>query len=469
MPENTTHLIPPVTRFAPSPTGFLHIGGVRTAIFNWLYAKAKGGSFLVRIEDTDRQRSTPAAVTALLEGLSWMGLNSDQPITYQAAQAARHIAVAQDLLASGHAYRCYSTPEELQAMREKAQAEGLPRAYDGTWRDRDPSEAPAGARPVIRFRAVQEGTATIEDAVQGRVTRPNATMDDLILLRADGTPTYNLSVVVDDHDMGITHVIRGDDHLNNAFRQQQIYAALGWPMPTFAHIPLIHGPDGAKLSKRHGALGVEAYREMGYSAEGLFSYLLKLGWSYGDEDVIPRARALEVFDLGGIGKSPARLDVDKLSAVNKALQDALGDEDVIAAALSFADKQVSAEERQRLIRAAPALKERSATLADMAAQFRFFLDEPPLEMEEKAAKALDGDGKGVLVDMAHVFDAMADWTLESIQAAIKGYAGERELKLAKVFQPLRAALTGTMAAPGVGEVAYAFGKEKTLRHLRAVV
>ena len=464
----TTHPAP-VTRFAPSPTGFLHIGGVRTAIFNWLYAKAKGGTFLVRIEDTDKARSTPEATQAILEGLSWMGIESDAAIVSQAAQAERHVAIAHQLLESGHAYRCYCTPEELEAMRTKAMTEGLPRAYDGTWRDRDPGDAPEAAPFVVRFRAVQEGSSTIEDAVQGSVTRPNENADDLVLLRADGTPTYNLSVVVDDHDMGVTHIIRGDDHLNNAFRQKQIYEALGWAAPTFAHIPLIHGADGTKLSKRHGALGVEAYRDMGYSAEGLFAYLLKLGWSHGDEDVIPRQRAVEIFDLSGIGKSPSRLDLDKLKSVNKTLQDQADTAPLLDAALAFAGQEVTAEDKERLLRAMPAMQERAATYDELAAQFRFFLNEPPLEMDEKAAKALDADGLAVLRDIAPALTAVETWELEGIQAAIKGFAVEKELKLGKVFQPLRAALTGSMASPGVGEVAYAFGKDKTLRHIAAVI
>lgn len=457
----------PVTRFAPSPTGYLHIGGVRTAIFNWLYAKAKGGTFLVRIEDTDKARSTPEATEAILDGLTWMGIESDAAIVSQAAQADRHVAIAQELLETGHAYRCYSTPEELEAMRAKAMAEGLPRAYDGTWRDRDASEAPEGMPFVVRFRAVQEGSSTIEDAVQGSVTRPNENADDLVLLRADGTPTYNLSVVVDDHDMGVTHIIRGDDHLNNAFRQKQIYEALGWSVPTFAHIPLIHGADGAKLSKRHGALGVEAYRDMGYSAEGLFAYLLKLGWSHGDEDVIPRQRALEIFDLSGIGKSPSRLDLDKLKSVNKTLQDQADPAPLLEAALGFAGTDVDQDARDRLLRAMPAMQERAATYEELAAQFKFFTDEPPLEMDEKAAKALDEDGLSVLRDIVPALSAVETWELEGIQAAIKSFATDKELKMGKVFQPLRAALTGSMASPGVGEVAFAFGKEKTLRHIRA--
>ena len=459
----------PVTRFAPSPTGFLHIGGVRTAIFNWLYARAKGGTFLVRIEDSDKARSTPEACEAIRDALVWMGLESDAPLISQAAQIDRHLAVVQQLLDNGQAYRCYATPEELEAMRAKAKAEGLPRAYDGTWRDRDPSKAPDGAPYVVRFRAVQKGSSTIEDAVQGSVTRLNASADDLVLLRADGTPTYNLCVVVDDHDMGVTHVIRGDDHLNNAFRQKQIYQALGWSVPTFAHIPLIHGTDGAKLSKRHAALGIEAYRDLGYSPEGLFSYLLKLGWSHGDEDIVERRQAIEIFDLSGIGKSPSRLDLDKLKSVNKMLLGRAEPADLLDAALAFADKKVDREARERLLRAMPALQARSATYKDLAAQFYIFLNEPPLELDEGAAKALDENGRAVLRTIEPKLLALEIWESEVIQTTIKGFAKEKGVELAKVFQPLRAALTGSLVSLGVEKLAYAFGKEKTLKHIRSAL
>ena len=465
---------PPVTRFAPSPTGFLHIGGVRTAIFNWLYAKARGGSFLLRIEDTDKARCTPEASDAIVQGLAWMGLDPDCEPTLQSSRADRHVEIAQQLLACGQAYRCYCSPEELEAMRARASAQGLPRAYDGTWRDRDPEEAPAGVSPVIRFRAVQDGSSTLDDLVQGPVTRPNENADDLILLRADGSATYNLSVVVDDHDMGVTHVIRGDDHLNNAFRQKQIYEALGWPLPRFAHIPLIHGHDGAKLSKRHGALGVEAYAAEGYSAEGLFSYLLKLGWSHGDEDLVTRDRALEIFDLSGIGKSPSRLDLDKLKSVNKALQDALAPAALMQAALAFSgadpsEEVLSQEVVARLLRAAPALQARSATLADMVRQFAFFEAEPPLALDAKAQSALDADGQAMLRALLPVLEAQGDWQIDSLLAVLKAFASDQGVKVGKVFMPLRAALTGTMASPGVAEMAYAFGKDKTLRHLRHAI
>src|SRR5216684_692233 len=305
-----------VVRFAPSPTGFLHIGGARTALFNWLFAQHHGGTFLLRIEDTDRQRSTKEAVDAIIDGLSWLKLDWDGDIVMQSARSPRHAEVARQLLATGNAYYCYCTPDELEAMREKARAEGRPVRYDGTWRDRDPKAAPPGVKPAIRLKAPQTGETVIHDHVQGTVTVANAQLDDLIILRSDGTPTYNLSVVVDDHDMGITDVIRGDDHLNNAFRQTQIYRALGWAVPEFAHVPLIHGPDGAKLSKRHGALGVDAYRDMGYLPEALRNYLLRLGWGHGDAEIISTAQAIEWFDVDGIGRAAARFDFAKLDSVN---------------------------------------------------------------------------------------------------------------------------------------------------------
>src|SRR5688572_21267607 len=305
-----------IVRFAPSPTGFLHIGGARTALFNWLYARHHGGRFLLRVEDTDRQRSTPEAVAAIIDGLSWLGLDWDGDIVHQFARAERHAEAARGLVAQGRAYHCYCTPAELEAMRERARAEKRSVRYDGTWRDRDPADAPAGVAPVIRLRAPQQGATTIRDLVQGEVTVQNSELDDLILLRADGTPTYNLSVVVDDHDMGITHVIRGDDHLNNAFRQTQIYRALDWPVPEFAHVPLIHGPDGAKLSKRHGAIGVEQYRELGYLPEALRNYLMRLGWSHGDDEIIATEDAVRWFDIAQVGRGAARFDQAKLDSIN---------------------------------------------------------------------------------------------------------------------------------------------------------
>ncbi|MGB0785532.1 MAG: glutamate--tRNA ligase [Alphaproteobacteria bacterium] len=455
----------PVTRFAPSPTGFLHIGGVRTAIFNWLFAKANGGSFLLRIEDTDKSRSTPEAVEAIISGLEWMGLNSDAEPVFQATRAKRHQEIANQLLNTGHAYRCYSSQAELAVMRERAEKQGLPRAYDGTWRERSEEDAPPDVAPVIRFKAIHSGTSTIVDEVQGSVARPNETSDDLIILRADGSPTYNLSVVVDDHDMGVTHVIRGDDHLNNAFRQKQIYEALGWKLPTYAHIPLIHGSDGAKLSKRHGALGVEAYREMGYQAEAIFSYLIKLGWSEGDEDYVSRARALKLFNLEGIGRSPSRLDLDKLKSTNKIVQDSMSATELMAAARKFSNSDLDVETIAMINKAACAIQERSATLQDVCKHFDFFTAQPPLLLDEKASKALDEGGKQILTKIRAKLDAIHDWSHENVTDAIKGFASDNELKVGKVFQPLRAALTGTMASPGVSEMMIAFGKKKTLVHI----
>ncbi|MEA2947204.1 MAG: glutamyl-tRNA synthetase, partial [Alphaproteobacteria bacterium] len=318
-----------VTRFAPSPTGFLHIGGARTALFNWLYARARGGKMLLRIEDTDRERSTSAAIDAILDGLSWLGLDWDGDTVYQFSRSDRHRQVVEELLAAGHAYRCYASPEELAEMRKKARGEGRSKLYDGRWRDRDPSEAPLGVKPVIRLRAPLTGETAIEDQVQGRVVWQNENLDDLVLLSSDGNPTYMLAVVVDDHDMGVTHIIRGDDHLTNGARQTQIYQALGWQVPSMAHIPLIHGPDGAKLSKRHGALGVEAYRAMGYLPEAMRNYLVRLGWAHGDQEIFSTAEMIAAFDLAAIGRSPARFDFAQLESLNGHDIRATGDDALI--------------------------------------------------------------------------------------------------------------------------------------------
>src|SRR5471030_3063695 len=318
-----------VTRFAPSPTGFLHIGGARTALFNWLYARGRGGKMLLRIEDTDRERSTPEAIDAILDGLKWLGLDWDGEVIYQFSRAARHREVAEQLLASGKAYRCYATPDQLTAMREKARAEGRTRLYDGLWRDRNPSEAPADMKPTIRLRAPQTGETVIEDQVQGRVVWQNENLDDLVLLRGDGNPTYMLAVVVDDHDMGVTHVIRGDDHLINAARQKQIYDALAWDIPSMSHIPLIHGPDGSKLSKRHGALGVDAYRSLGYLPAALRNYLVRLGWSHGDQEIFSTAEMIAAFDLAHIGRSPERFDFAKLENMNGHFMRATPDDELL--------------------------------------------------------------------------------------------------------------------------------------------
>ena len=382
-----------VVRFAPSPTGFLHIGGARTALFNWLFARHHGGKFLLRIEDTDRVRSTPEAVSAIIDGLDWLGLAWDGEIVHQSARAARHAEVARQLVTAGHAYYCYCTPAELEAMRERARAEKRSVRYDGTWRDRDPSEAPAGVAPAIRLKAPQRGSTIIRDCVQGDVTVANTELDDLIILRADGTPTYNLSVVVDNHDMGITHVIRGDNHLNNAFRQKQIYDALGWKVPEFAHVPLIHGPDGAKLSKRHGALGVDAYRELGYLPEALCNYLLRLGWSHGDDEIISTEQAIEWFDIDAVGRAPARFDFAKLDNLNGHHIRAAKDERLVALIAPRLEKLVGKPltdiELGRLRGAMPELKLRPKTLVELAANARFLVAPRPVRLDDKAAKLLN--------------------------------------------------------------------------------
>lgn len=455
-------------RFAPSPTGFLHIGGARTALFNWLFARHHGGRFRLRIEDTDRARSTPEAVAAILEGLKWLELDWDDEIVMQSARAERHAEIARDLLARGLAYRCYCTPEELEAMREKARAEGRPVRYDGIWRDRDPSDAPEGVPPVIRLKAPQTGETTIRDHVQGEVTVANAQLDDLIILRADGTPTYNLSVVVDDHDMGITHVIRGDDHLTNAFRQVQIYKAVGWDAPEFGHVPLIHGPDGAKLSKRHGALGVEAYRDMGYLPEAMRNYLLRLGWGHGDDEIIPTEQAIAWFDIGGVGRSAARFDFVKLANLNgHYLREAADDRLVglIAPFLEKAlDRKLGEAERTRLLRAMPGLKPRAKTLVELADNARFLVAARPLDYDEKARKQLSADG---LVLLAAVRDAVldAEWSAPALEEAVRQLSERRGTKLGVLAQPLRAAMTGSTVSPPIFEVLTVLGRDETLARI----
>ena len=461
---------PVITRFAPSPTGFLHIGGVRTALFNWLYARKHGGQFRLRIEDTDRARSTEAAIDAILEGLRWMQLDWDDEPVFQHSRASRHIEVAERLLAEGKAYRCYCTPEELAQMREQARAEGRPPGYDGRWRDRDPASAPAGIDPVIRFKAPRQGETVIEDQVQGKVTFANAALDDLVLLRSDGTPTYMLSVVVDDHDMGITHVIRGDDHLTNAARQAQIYAALGWQPPVFAHIPLIHGPDGAKLSKRHGALGIEAYRDMGYLPEALRNYLVRLGWSHGDQEIFSTEEMIELFDLPGINKAAARFDFKKLEALNghyirhaedRAL---IGHLQALLPHLPDAP-QLTQAQWQLLEKAMPGLKERAKTLVELWHSAAFLFAKRPLEMTPKAAKWLDEAGRAALAGVVVALRELQDWNLENIETAIRNYAEQADLKLGKVAQPLRAALTGTTVSPSIFDVLHVLGREESLARI----
>ncbi len=460
-----------VVRFAPSPTGFLHIGGARTALFNWLYAKHHGGKFLLRIEDTDRQRSTKAAVDAIIDGLRWLELHWDGEIVMQSERAQRHAVVARELLAAGNAYHCYCTPEELEAMRAKARAEGRSKLYDGTWRDRDPREAPPGVRPAIRLKAPQAGETIVNDHVQGAVRVQNQQLDDLIILRSDGTPTYNFSVVVDDHDMGITHVIRGDDHLNNAFRQIQIYRALGWNVPEFAHVPLIHGPDGAKLSKRHGALGVDAYREMGYLPEALRNYLLRLGWSHGDDEIISTEQAIQWFDIDAVGRAAARFDFAKLANLNGHYIRAADDSRLVSLIhprLEHAlGRALDAAERTRLRAALPGLKPRAKTLVELADQARFYVEKRPLPLDEKAKGALTADARSLIAALvAHL--AGLEWRAPALEEAVRGFAEQRGLKLGAVAQPLRAAIVGTLASPPVFEVMAVLGREETLARLSDV-
>jgi glutamyl-tRNA synthetase len=454
-----------VVRFAPSPTGFLHIGGARTALFNWLFARHHGGTFHLRVEDTDHTRSTPEAVAAIIEGLDWLGLSWDGEIVYQSARAARHADTARQLLAAGRAYRCYCTPAELEAMREKARAEKRSVRYDGTWRDRDPAEAPRGVPPVIRLKAPQQGSTTIRDRVQGDVTVANSELDDLIILRADGSPTYNLSVVVDDHDMAITDVIRGDDHLNNAFRQTQIYHALDWPIPEFAHVPLIHGPDGMKLSKRHGALGVDAYPELGYLPEALRNYLLRLGWSHGDDEIISTEQAIAWFELDAVGRAPARFDFAKLDNLNGHYIRVAANErlsDLVAARLeNVLGKPLSELLRARLLRAMPELKMRPKTLAELAANSLFLVKPRPIGADERAAKLLTPAGRNLLRALLQRLDRSA-WHTSALEECVREFAVENGIKLGSVAQPLRAALTGSTASPGIFEVMEVLGGEETL-------
>ncbi len=461
-----------VVRFAPSPTGFLHIGGARTALFNWLFARHHGGGFLVRIEDTDRVRSTPEAVAAIIDGLDWLGLGWDGEIVHQSSRAARHADVARQLLAAGRAYCCYCTPAELEAMRERARAEKRSVRYDGTWRDRDPSEAPAGVAPAIRLKAPQQGSTTIRDHVQGEVTVANTELDDLIILRADGTPTYNLSVVVDDHDMGITHVIRGDDHLNNAFRQKQIYDALGWTVPEFAHVPLIHGPDGAKLSKRHGALGVDAYRELGYLPEALRNYLLRLGWSHGDDEIISTEEAIQWFDIDAVGRAPARFDFAKLDNLNGHYIRAAEDERLVALVAPRLEKLVGKPladiELGRLREAMPELKLRPKTLTELVANAHFLVAPRPIRLDDKAAKLLTPEARRLLADLIDRLRG-AEWQPERLEGEVRAFAEQKRTKLGSVAQPLRAALTGSLASPGIFVVMKILGREESLGRIADAV
>ena len=451
-----------VTRFAPSPTGYLHIGGARTALFNWLFARHHGGKYLLRIEDTDRARSTQPAIDAILDGLHWLGLDGDEPPVFQFERSPRHAEVAQALLDAGHAYRCYLTPEELQARREKAQAERKPFRIDSEWRDR--TDGPDGQPFVVRIKAPKDGNTVIRDLVQGEVTVANAEIDDFVLLRSDGTPTYMLAVVVDDHDMGVTHVIRGDDHLNNAFRQLAIINAMGWPVPTYAHVPLIHGQDGAKLSKRHGALGVDAYRdELGILPEALSNYLLRLGWGHGDDEIISRGQAVEWFDIDHVGKSPSRFDFKKLENLNgHYIREA---DDARLADLVAPKLGIDGAKRDLLVRAMPELKARAHDINQLAEGADFLFAARPLAMEEKAAALLTLEARGHLATAHAALSGLADWTHDSTDAAVRKVAEDHELKLGKLAQPLRAALTGKTTSPGIFDVLVLLGRDESLARI----
>jgi glutamyl-tRNA synthetase len=463
-----------VTRFAPSPTGFLHIGGGRTALFNWLYARRHGGRMLLRIEDTDRERSTKAAIDAIIDGLGWLGITWDGEAVHQFARAARHREVAEGLLASGRAYHCYASPEELKDMREAARSAGSSRLYDGRWRDRDPAEAPAGVKPVIRLKAPQTGETAIDDQVQGRVVWQNENLDDLVLLRSDGTPTYMLAVVVDDHDMGVTHIIRGDDHLTNAARQKHIYDALGWSVPVMAHIPLIHGPDGAKLSKRHGALGIDAYRAMGYLPAALRNYLVRLGWAHGDQEIFSTDEMIAAFDLPQIGRSPARFDFTKLESLNGHYMRASSDAELVTAIESVLPHiargteiaaKLDAPMKAKLAAAMPGLKERAKTLIDLIDSASFLWSDRPIPVDDKARALLSDEARALLAELKRELEAVEPWDAQGTEAAVRAFAEQRTIKLGSVAQPLRAALTGRTTSPGIFDVLTVLGRTESLARL----
>ena len=461
---------PVVTRFAPSPTGYLHIGGARTALFNWLYARHHGGRTLLRIEDTDQKRSTQDAIDKIIEGLDWLGLDFDDAPVFQSDRAERHAEVAHKLLEAGHAYKCFATSEELEQMRAEQRANKQPMRYDRRWRDRSESEAPDGAPFVIRLKVPTDGETTIHDAVQGEVTVKNAEIDDYVLLRADGTPTYMLAVVVDDHDMGVTHVIRGDDHLNNAFRQLPIIRAMdeiesGWPDPVYGHVPLIHGPDGAKMSKRHGAVGVEGYRdEEGVLPEALFNYLLRLGWGHGDREEITKSEAIELFDLDGVGKGPARFDIKKLQNLNGHYIREADDARLAKIVAARMDRQADLD---LLTQAMPVLKTRAKSINELVEGAAFLFAERPLEMTDKAAGLLDDEARQRLAGLSEMLHVQNDWTSEALEATTKSYAEKLELGLGKLAQPMRAALTGTTTSPGIFDVLVLLGKEESLLRIDA--
>jgi glutamyl-tRNA synthetase len=461
-----------VTRFAPSPTGFLHIGGARTALFNWLFARHTGGKYLLRIEDTDQERSTDEATQAILSGLDWLGLSGDEAPIYQHSRIDRHGDMARELLAQGRAYHCYCSPNELQEMRTEARKLGRTALYDGRWRDRHPSEAPAGVNPVVRLKTPLEGQTVIDDLVQGTVTVQNSQIDDFILLRADGTPTYMHSVVVDDHDMAITHVIRGDDHLNNAFRQVQLFQAMNWAVPAFAHIPLIHGQDGAKLSKRHGALGVEAYQEMGYLPDALCNYLLRLGWGHGDDEVINRDQAIEWFNLDGVGRAASRFDMAKLDNLNGHYLRESQDDGIVDLIIKRLEGRsglnLNKQARGRIIRGLPGIKARAKTLVDLADSAAFYAATPPMTMTDKATALLTDEARNLMRGLLEALTEVDSWSEDVLEAIVRNHAEKNGVKLGAVAQPLRAALTGSNASPGIFEVLAILGPNEARARIKAI-
>ncbi len=458
---------PVVTRFAPSPTGYLHIGGARTALFNWLFARANGGKFLLRIEDTDRTRSTPEATEAILAGLKWLGLDWDGEAVSQFSRAERHRTVVIEMLASGHAYKCFSTKEEIETAREAARTRGDATLFQSPWRDL-PEENHPDLPYVVRLRAPKTGEITIKDKVQGKVSWQCETLDDLVLLRADGTPTYMLAVVVDDHDMGVTHIIRGDDHLSNAARQTFIYIAMGWKTPVFAHIPLIHGPDGKKLSKRHGALGVEEYRDMGYLPEAMRNYLARLGWSHGNDEFFTTAQAIEWFTLAGIGKSPARFDFKKLENLSGQHFRQADDTELMAQITGFlaatGQSALTSDQCAKMLQAMPVLKDRAKILPDLIDKAHFILSERPFKPDAAAAQQLDSVSRGILNRLTPQL-RNASWTEDSLKATLRDFAEQQSMGLGKVAQPLRAALTGRTVSPSVFDIMLLIGREETILRL----
>jgi glutamyl-tRNA synthetase len=459
-----------ITRFAPSPTGYLHIGGARTALFNWLYAKNTGGKFLLRIEDTDKERSTQPAIEAILGGLKWLGLNWDGEEFYQSQRIKRHQQVVQELLDKGAAYYCYSSKEELEAMRAAAVAAKKPYKYDGTWRSRSASEAPCDIKPVVRLKSPLDGETTINDMVQGRITVANKEQDDMVLLRSDGTPTYMLAVVVDDHDMGITDIIRGDDHLTNALRQKLIFDAMGWQAPKFAHIPLIHGADGAKLSKRHGALGVEAYRDMGYLPEAMRNYLLRLGWSHGDDEIISTGQAVEWFNIGNIGRSPARFDFNKLNNLNgyyiREAEDARLLEIIKPIMQEKLGKKLLPLALSRILKGMSGLKQRAKLLTELADSAMFYALESIENFTEKALDSLNDDGKGILRMVLIELEKTGNWEHGNLEMALRQISEKENIKLGNLIAPVRAAITGSHNSPSMFEAMEILGKEETLLRLK---